>query len=162
MLNSSVHQAPPPVRLVRPRTIFQRLDQTSQLVAGIQAADNILGRRLQQTDDLADKVLLALQRGQRLELIVAFKHIPVDKGSLQYGLFTVAGLAEIGDDQSRLLGILGEEQRRYPVQGFVHPGETLVVDAFQGLLDQGVLSHLHLYLLIEADAAQLANLFYGQ
>ena len=154
----------PPIRavLIRPRTIFQRLDQASQLVAGIQTADNILGRRLQQTDDLADEILLALQRGQRLELVVPFEYVPVDKGRLQYGLFTIAGLTEVGDDQSRLFGILGEQQRSYAVQGFVHAGKTLVVDAFQGLLDQGVLSHLHLYLLVEADAAQLANLFYGQ
>src|SRR6185437_9817140 len=141
---------------------LQRLDQTSKLARGIQAADDILRRRLQQPDDLTNEIVLALQRGQRLQLIVTGKYIPVDKCRLQGGLLQIPFLPESTQDHRRLLGVLGEQQGRNTIQRLVHAREPGAVDAFQGFLDQGVLSHLHFNILAETDPAELAHLFYRQ
>jgi len=87
---------------------------------------------------------------------------PSIKGSLQKGLVGVAILTESADNHCRLLGVLREQQGRYAIQRVEHTGEPGAVEAFQRLLDQGILSHFHFDILVETDPAKLADLSHSQ
>ena len=66
----------------------------------LQSADNILGRRLQQSDDVGNKLVLALEVAQCLEILLTDKH----------SLFDVCGL-ECGDSLLLLPEVLNQSCR---------------------------------------------------
>ena len=88
----------------------QSFEDTAQLVATrLQAADDVLHRRLQQGDDVGDEVVLRLDVAQGVEHIVADIAAFLDEGTLQDR--TVAGLTETLNQLGGSIAGLAKHQR---------------------------------------------------
>ena len=121
----------------------------------LQCRNNILGRRLEQCDDIADELLAALDVAKRLDLIVTNVNAALDICGLQNGL--VARLAELLDYDGGSLSRLGEHDRRRTLQ-YVHQISLGLLHLLQSLAEQRILNYDEFDAVLKALATQRCGL----
>lgn len=122
--------------------------------AALESADDVLGRRLEESDDVGDELLLALDSHESLEILRAVDGL-LYIGALEYGL--LIGSCELLDDLCGSIADVAEHDGGVASEAAVELAK-LTIDLADGLLDQRVLDNLELNLLIEAGLAESACL----
>ena len=121
----------------------------------LQCRNNILRRRLEQCDDIADKLLLRLDVTQSVQLIVAHVNASLGESRFQNGF--VGLLAEFLDQDRRSLRNVGEHNRGRTLQYFYQISVSLL-HLLQRLAQQRVLHDYQFDVVFEALAAQGSGL----
>jgi len=121
----------------------------------LQCRDNILGRGLKQSDDIADELFLRLDVTQSVQLVVADIDTTLGESRLQNGLVRL--LAELLDENGRSLRNIGEHNRGRTLQYFYQISISLL-HLLERFREQGVLYDHQLHVALEALAAQGSGL----
>ncbi len=122
--------------------------------AALERADDVLGGRLEESDDVGDELLFALDSHERLEVVSTVDRL-LYVSTLEDRLLVSS--AELLDDLSGSIANVGEHDRGVAAEAAVEVSE-FTIDGVDGLLEQGVLDNLELDLLLEADLAECAGL----
>lgn len=122
--------------------------------AALESRDDILGGRLEQSDNVCDKLLFALDGDKLLESVCAIDRL-LDESTLEDRLLVCGG--ELLDDLSGRISDIGEHYSRVAGESGVEVGE-LAVYRLYSLLDEGVLDDHELDVPLEAETTQRAGL----
>ncbi len=122
--------------------------------AALKCADDILGGRLEESDDVGDKFLLALDGDERLEIVGSVDR-RLDVSTLKDRL--LVGSSELLYELSGSVAYVGEHDGSIATEARVELSE-LTVNRADCLLDQRILNDLELNLLLEAGLAESASL----
>lgn len=119
--------------------------------------NNVLGRRLEQTDDIPDKLFAALDGYEHVEVLVADINTILYVCSLEHRFPLRVLLTELLDDLCRSFVYGGEHNRSRAAE---HSDELLVglVGCLQCFLEKGILHDHEIYLLFEALTAECRSL----
>ena len=122
----------------------------------LQSTDNVLGRGLQQSHNIGDEFVLAIDGHEGVEILLAYIDGLLDISSLECG-DSLLLTAEFLDEFSRRVTRVAEQQGGGASQGVI---EATIVDvtSIHGLLQQGVLDNHHLDASLESSAAQVHGL----
>ena len=131
------------------RTLAQGLKHAvDRVLAALECRDNVLGGRLEEGNNVGDEFVLALECGKCFELIgslEAFLYV----SAFEFNFFVLITL----DELCRYVARVTEHDSR---RAFESLSDGLEVDAFvgEGFLEQVVLHHHQLNLLVEASTTQ--------
>lgn len=122
--------------------------------AALEGGDDILGGRLEQSDNVCDKLLFALDSDKLLEGVCAIDRL-LDESTFEDGLLICRG--ELFDDLGGRVTDIGEHYSRVAGESGVEVGE-LAVYRLNSLLDKGVLDDHELDVPLKAETTQRAGL----
>lgn len=114
-----------------------------KLVAtALERADNVLGRRLEQADNVADKLVFALDIGKGLQLLLTNVYCFLHEGTLQHRK-RVSLVAELLDELSRSIACVAEHQCGLAVEKIIESG-IINIACLERSLEKRVLHAKHL------------------
>ena len=123
----------------------------------LESADNVLGGRLEQSHNVCDEFVLALDSGKCVELVGTEVNGFFDVSSLQQGQ-CVAFLNEVFEQFCRRVAHVGAHQRSRLLECGVEFG-VIAFEVFESLAEELVLHNNQLDVGVEASTAKFGGLF---
>ena len=122
----------------------------------LESGNNVLGRALEKSDNVGDKLVLALDVSEGLQLVLTYIYCLLYISAFQHGE-SVLLIAELLDEFRRSVTRIAEHESSLAMQQVVEFG-VIDFSFLESLLEKSILHAEHLDALLEAGAAERACL----
>ena len=127
------------------------------IATALESGDNILGRRLKESHNVGDKLVLALDVCKGFKLVFAYIESLFNISSLQAGEHVVF-LTEALDELGGCIAGVGAHQGAGTMEGTFKFGKVVDTHALESLDEEFVLNNEELHVVLEALATQRGGL----